>query len=109
MELARLNEELEVGDFALVAFTLGGWLDPHVNAAHTTAQRIALNIQLAILLERPVESDVDGVEASLTDDLKDETPLGIDDVTFMKPMLPNELTQEEIDAQLAAACAGPAM
>lgn len=108
-ELTCLDDELHVGDFALVAFTLGGWLDPNVNAAHVTSQRVALNIQLAILLERPVDEDQDGFDTRLTDEMKNETPLGVSDITPMKPMLPNELTREEIDARIAAARAGPAM
>ena len=108
----RLDLDLDKGDFALVAFTVGGWRDGKLPAIDPKSERVSLNVQFAILLERPNEQDQHGISGRLTDDLKDETPLGVKDDFFMKGLLPNEMTDAELTAQ-AGGCSthpdGPAM
>lgn len=110
--MERLKRELDIGDFVLVAFTLGGWRNPNVAPNDPRVERVSLNIQFVILLERPVDNDQAGVSARLTNDIKDETPLGVKEITMMKEILPNELTDAEVAMQihdLSSNFEGPAM
>ena len=111
-EEERLDMDLDEGDFALVAFTVGGWRDSKLPAVDPKSERVSLNVQFAILLERPNAQDQYGVSGKLTNDLRDETPLGVKDTTFMKPLLPDEMTDIELAAQTGGDSTyndGPAM
>lgn len=70
--MQKKKREKDVGDLALLAFTLGGWQNTHVAPNDPRAERVSLNTQLAARLERLVDNEQREVREPVTDVMQDE-------------------------------------
>lgn len=73
------SKEFTKDAFVLVVFTIGGY------RTRDDSERVSLNVQFVIGLEDQLASDVGEATDETLKELGDETPIGVDDITPMKP------------------------
>ncbi|KAK0472264.1 hypothetical protein IW261DRAFT_1571084 [Armillaria novae-zelandiae] len=74
-------DEFGIDSFVLVAFTVGGY------RTCEDFERVSLNVQFIIGLEEQLPHDVGEVTDDTLIELRDETPIGVDDITPMRLVL----------------------
>ncbi|KAF9005783.1 hypothetical protein BDZ89DRAFT_1049003 [Hymenopellis radicata] len=82
-QLPIVTTDFEIGDFAILVFTITGTVSTTLNAVQLGAERVDINILFAILLARPDTSDGAANQNDIPHWMLDETPLAVDRTHFI--------------------------